>query len=93
MIEFIAPPALGSVVLLDDQEYELIEVQPYGRIDGTASNLLVWSATCPTCKSAFEAKTGLRAKAFNRRCSKCAKTGKPVKGRRGRKVKVQFRHA
>lgn len=93
MIEFIAPPPLGSVMHLDDQEYELIEVQPYDRIDGTASNLLVWSTICPTCKSEFKVKSGLRAKAINRRCSDCAKVGKPVKGRRGRKVRVTVTHA
>lgn len=93
MIEFICPPTLGTVIELDGQGYELVEVQPYDRIDGTASNLLVWKAPCFDCTSEFEVKSGLTFKAPNRRCPACKKTGKPVKGRRGRKVRVTVTHA
>ena len=89
MIEFICPPSIGMVISLDDQDYELVEVQPYDRIDGTATNLLVWSAACADCESEFTVKSGLTFKAPNRRCEKCKKAGRPVKGRRGRKVKVE----
>jgi len=89
MIEFSTAPEVGSLLLIDSQEYELREVLDHVRKDGSGSSILVWESSCPACGSGFEVTTGLVAKGVNRRCGGCAKAGKPVKGKRGRKLKVE----
>lgn len=88
VIDFRTLPDLGIVFAVDGQEYELVKFEDYTRVDGVATNLLVWHSHCPDCGSQFEIKTGLATRAVNRRCSNCKRTGKPVKGRRGRKCQV-----
>lgn len=89
MIDFAAPPPVGTVLKLGDQVYELRDCKPYVRLDGERTTLLVWESCCPTCGDGFEAVTGLKARSVNRRCAGCHKAGKPVKGKRGRKVRVE----
>ena len=89
MIDFASPPLLGTVLKLDDQAYELRALRPHQRLDGTSTQLLVWETNCPSCGAGFEQATGLKASGINRRCPECRKAGKPVKGRRGRKVKLE----
>ena len=93
MIEFATPPKIGTLLKLDDQVYRLTEIEPHTRLDGTPTVLLVWCSTCPACNAGFVVKSGLKTKAINRRCGSCHNTGKPVLGRRNRKVKVQVTHA
>lgn len=87
-ISFNESPAIGAVVYLDDQVYELRGSEPYTRKDGAVSALLTWETACPSCGETFRVKTGLSAGAINRRCANCAKPFKPVKGKRSRKVRV-----
>ena len=88
-VDFDRPPTLGTVLMLDDQPYELIEAEEHRRKDGSPTTLLTWLTTCPTCEQPFEVKSGLVCKAMNRRCDEHRKTGKPVKGRRSRSVRVR----
>lgn len=88
MIDFAAAPKVGAVLILDDQVYELREVRPHVRNDGQPTTLLAWETSCPKCGTGFEVVTGLTSTGVTRRCASCRKTGKPVKGKRGRKVKV-----
>lgn len=93
MIYFDATPNLGTMLVIDGQEYELREVRPHTRQDGGETQLLVWEAHCAACGAEFETTTAIKSKSINRRCSGCAQAGKPVKGRRGRKVVVAVNHA
>ena len=80
---------IGDAVFLDEQEYRLVREEAYRRQDGQESTVLVWTTDCPGCGAAFEVKT---ARSFStspvRRCANCRKPGKPVKGKRGRRVVV-----
>jgi hypothetical protein len=91
--EFQALPAIGTVIMLDDQEYELADVEPYRRKDGRKTQLLVWSTSCPVCGASFQIKTALKSNGVNRRCAECRTPGKPVKGKRGRKIKLAVMEA
>lgn len=89
LINFHAAPEVGTVLRLDEQVYELRDVEAYIRQDGVASALLVWESACPACGVGFVAKTGLSTHSINRRCVRCRKPNKPVKGKRGRRLKVE----
>lgn len=88
LIAFEKTPEIGTVMTLDDQSYEFVGVEPYRRDDGLATDLLVWETCCPTCGAGFTAKTPLVTNTVVRRCADHRKAGKPVKGKRGRKVRV-----
>ena len=75
-------------MMLDDQRYELREIRPYVREDGGSTRLLVWETVCPKCGDPLDVITGLTGNQINRRCSDCKRPGKPVTGKRGRKVNV-----
>jgi len=91
MIDFALPPPVGTVLMLDQQAYELREARPASRNDGTSTMLLDWETSCPDCGTAFVVTTGLKTKSINRRCSACKRPDRPVKGRRGRRGKVKVR--
>lgn len=88
MIDFALPPPVGTVLMLDQQAYELREARPASRNDGTSTMLLDWETECPDCRCSFIVTTGLKTKSVNRRCQGCKAPNRPVKGRRGRKVQV-----
>jgi hypothetical protein len=88
MISFDTVPDVGTVVILDRQEYELAGTRPHQKADGSIVNLLVWETTCPVCKGSFETLTARNLGPTIRRCQEHRKAGKPVKGRRGRRLKV-----
>lgn len=89
MIEFEGIPEIGTVVILDDQEFELVSIVPHQKADGSMTDLLLWASLCATCGQSYETKTTVRTSGISRRCSIHSKPGKPVKGKRGRKVKIQ----
>lgn len=90
MIAFAGPPLIGTVLMLDSQAYELSDVVPHTRQDGTATSLLAWETSCAACGSSFRALTPAASiSGLSRRCQSCKKPGKPVKGRRGRKLRVE----
>lgn len=80
--------SIGTVVMLDDQAFELVGTKPHIRVDGTRTELLVWNSECASCNGPFECCTPGIGTTMNRRCSDCKRPGKPVKGKRGRKVRV-----
>lgn len=90
LFEFRRSPLVATILKLDDQAYELRGSMPHTRKDGRVTQLLVWETSCPSCGAGFEAMTGLTAKDIVRRCSACRDSRKLVKGRRGRKLKVQI---
>lgn len=79
---------IGTVVLLDEQAYELVGTEPHTRLDGGQTELLVWNSTCASCGDPLVCRTPGMTTWFSRRCSDCKRPGKPVTGRRGRKVNV-----
>ncbi len=92
---FATEPPLGTRLLLDEQAYELVATEPYTRkTDGKPTRLLLWETCCATdgCDVSFRATTGMAVSSLNRRCEGhrfTAVRAKPVKGRRGRKVRVR----
>lgn len=93
MIVLLGIPEIGTVVDLDGQSYEMRGTEPYTRKDGEQTTLIVWETVCPDCQSPFEVRSTVKSNGLTRRCKSCAKVGKPVKGRRGRKVRVKVTHA
>jgi len=92
MAVFAAEPPLGTRILLDEQVYELVAVEPYTRkSDGKPSRLLVWETSCPAagCGETFRPKSGLTVTSLARRCDAHREVSRPVKGKRGRKVRVR----
>lgn len=90
MIDLPSPPEPGLVLMLDDQAYELREFRPHRKADGTMTELMVWETACASCGESFETLTPVKlSNTLTRRCSGCRKPGKPVKGKRGRKLSVQ----
>lgn len=77
-VDFRKAPTLGTVLMVEGQRYELVEIEPYRRQDGQPTLLLHWRTHCPDCAMAFIVKTGLRQKAINRRCPKHHKPRVPV---------------
>lgn len=93
MIHFEKPPAIGTTVSLDGQVYEYRGTIPHTKLDGSGTILLAWETLCPSCGRAVVIRSTLKSHGFTRRCSDCAKAGKPVKGKRGRKIVVVIHHA
>jgi len=93
MIAFSKAPAIGTVVLLDRQVFELVELKPHTRKDGGTMELLVWQSGCASCGTEFVTSSPLRTNGLTRRCAECRKPGKPVRGKRGRRVAVKVLEA
>ena len=89
MINFALPPTIGTVLLLDEQEYELAAIEPHTRRDGLPTVILHWRSTCPACGQEFTVTSGLRSTGIARRCLEHRMAARPVHGKRGRKVQVQ----
>lgn len=90
MIAFDKPPSIGTVIRFDAQEFELVSERDHVRKDGLPSKVLTWISACPTCGDQFEQTSGLASNGWTRRCATCRRAGKPVKGKRGRKIKIEI---
>jgi hypothetical protein len=77
-IRFMSAPAIGTVLLVEGQRYEVCAVRPHCRQDGTETLLIVWRGHCAECGRSFEQTTTLKSKAPNRRCPEHRKPGRPV---------------
>lgn len=77
-IDFIEPPSLGTVLMIEGQRYVFIGTCLHRRRNQTPTSLLVWQTHCPVCGESFTLKTGLKAKWVNRRCPRHHHAGKPV---------------
>jgi len=86
MVSFETAPAVGTILTADDQRFRLEAAEPYTRRDGTASALLTWSSSCPTCGAEFEVRSGLRTKSLTRRCEE-HRTAGPI-GKRSKRIKI-----
>jgi hypothetical protein len=87
-LAFDALPAIGTVLMLDKQAYELTDTRPYQRADGNMTTLLVWRSICPKCGDEFEATSTMRGSPPRRRCH--AHSGhSPISRRRKGGVRVQ----
>lgn len=93
MIAFDSIPTVGTTVSIDGQVYEVRGTEPHTKQDGSETVLLVLETLCADCGQAMVARSTLRSNGYSRRCSDCAKVGKPVIGRRGRKCKITVTHA
>ena len=94
--DFMKAPSLGTTLCLDEQSYELVAAEPYTRrTDGVQTVLLDWEAACPVdgCGTVFRCSTGLRVNYLPRRCEEHRNFTRPVKGKRGRRVKVKLYEA
>lgn len=89
MLRFDHPPSIGTVILLDEQPFELSRTQPHIRLDGQRTTLLVWQTECAGCGDTIEVASPMKTNGLSRRCPSCRKPGKPVKGKRGRKVQIK----
>jgi len=89
VFDFQSVPIEGTLLKIDEQVYELRETYPHHRNDGSPTTMLVWETACPSCGDDFTLKTGMKVNSINRRCPKCSNAAKPVKGKRGRKLKVE----
>ena len=94
MRQFHVPgvPAVGILLLVDDQRFSAIAVEPYKRRDGGDSFLITWSSTCASCGAAYEVRTGTGGQIPPRRCRPCRPANKspyPLSGRPGQPVRVQ----
>ena len=89
LIDLSSGHLIGTVVRLDDQEFELVGETAHTRLDGSKTTLLIWRAECPSCGDPFELTSPVKTSGLSRRCAKCAKPGKPVKGKRGRRVAIE----
>jgi hypothetical protein len=61
---------IGTTKTYKDQHYKLVGHEPYTRLDGSKTTLVVWSSACPTCGQPFVTRTPMRARNFQprRRC-------------------------
>ena len=70
--------------IFDGQSYHLVKSEPYTRLDGGKTTLLVWQSHCPVCSALFEIRTPAKASKFqpNRRCAEHKRPGHRVNPRR-----------
>ena len=93
-IAFIAPPVLGTLLMIDGQRFEVVELIPHRRRDGQQTVLISWASHCARCGQPFRQTTGMTAKSPNRHCPAHHAPGVPVtSGARQRKRQFLARHA
>lgn len=92
-LAFESVPAAGTVVMLDEQAFELIGSKPHLRKDGAETVLLIWRTACAECGDPFECPSPLVTSGLTRRCIEHSQPGKPVgrTGKRGKGNAVQVR--
>jgi hypothetical protein len=85
--EFEEVPAIGEMVFVKTQEYELIGVEPYVTRGGRETAVLTWRSHCAECGEPFVFKTGMRTESCSRRCKTHKAPLKPVEPRKPKKPK------
>lgn len=76
-IDFMVPPAEGTLLMYDKQAFVAEGIEPYTRKDGAKSLLIIWSTRCIQCGCATTIKTAMRTKWPARRCPTCIGAKKP----------------
>lgn len=94
-INFAGPPAVGTVLLVDCQSFEVVGIKPHRRRDDTPTVLITWAGHCAACGRTFTQTTGLVAKTPNRRCPLHHAPGVPVNeaSRRRNRIRRQRRRS
>ena len=93
-IAFTAPPAPGTLLMIDGQRFEVAGLVAHCRRDGQQTVLINWTSHCARCGRPFSQITSMTAKAPNRRCPAHHAPGVPVTaGGRERKRQFLGRHA
>jgi len=83
-LRLVEPPAWGTMVLLDKQEY--LYAGTFTTANGRRLN---WLTHCPDCGRVFAINTTLNVQGLSRRCVRHAQPGKRVPRRgRGRRVAI-----
>lgn len=77
-VDFDRAPKLGYILKIDGLMFELVEIEPHVRRDGTPTQLLTWNGYCVDCGAPFQVKTGLRSKSLTKRCAAHRAKGKPA---------------
>lgn len=76
VLSFGKVPAIGTEVLLEGQPYNLVDVEPYTRLDGVRSKVLIWEAPCSVCGDLFRVSIPVGGSSGpNRRCKEHRKPG------------------
>jgi hypothetical protein len=75
-IDFRLLPRPGTVLMLDGQRYVVVGSDLHIRTDGETVPIILWQSRCAECGQPFECRTGLKARALNRRCEKHRRPGK-----------------
>jgi hypothetical protein len=70
-IEVRGRAPIGSRLTLDDQEYLLVRHDPYQRVGGELTTVMVWASACPKCGGAFETVLAGMGRSPARRCEPC----------------------
>lgn len=70
-VELRGKAPIGTILLLDDQRYDMVRYQPFECADGRIVQQMVWASTCPKCGDAFEAVSPGLGKMPRRRCDSC----------------------
>lgn len=74
---FADPPPVGVALMVASQRFDLVEVEPYTRRDGEASEIAVWSASCRSCGVEFRQQASRLRFPQTRRCEQCRQTPAP----------------
>lgn len=81
-INFDSRPEISTFLVLRGQRYQLLDVLPRKRRDGSRTEILLWRSQCAECGQLFECTTSFKQGQINRRCKAHSKRGIPVKRRR-----------
>lgn len=68
IVRFARPPAIGTAIVHDGQEFEVAAVEPYVRKDGADSAVLTWRTACRECGAPVEFKLGKELRIVRRNC-------------------------
>lgn len=98
---FSEAPPLGTKHERYGNRYELVEIRPHTRRDGTPSAILTWQGDCADCGVPFLQTQGLTTNSLNRRCDYCknptrcatkeARKARKAGGRKGSKLAAEKR--
>lgn len=75
-IDFRILPMPDTVLMLDGQRYVVVGSDLHVRTDGETVPIIRWRSGCAECGEPFACRSGLKARALNRRCEKHRRPGK-----------------
>lgn len=76
----------GMTILLDNQKYKFVGMEPYQTKSGAMTELSLWASNCATCGIPITVKhTRKLSFQFVRRCDEHKKVGQRVTPRKGKR--------